>query len=322
MSDEAQAVAAEEASVRESVGKVAGGLAAAMELEAATPQVTPTDAPATPPAEPAAPEETKSEEQPRDEKGKFKSPVVAMREALKRQKDKNKALSERIAELEAKPAAPAVPASVGDVDDETIAGWPEETQKWWRDGGAQKVIDKRAAEIARAELEKHPGLAKADAMAQTDEADSAYQQAFDSWVEDRLIEHEEVVDQDRMIIALDEVEQKGWRFGKTDAEHFDHVLGILKKVSKGASAPVVKGDDAKAINDAAAAERASAGGVSPSSSYTPPPVNDLAEHQRALRDAGMAEDTGTKHKLLSKRMRGLKGLSHFFPGAPGEAGSE
>lgn len=279
-----------------------------------------TGVPAAPakPAEEAAPATPTGPE--RDAQGKFipkpkeETPAApaddpnkaAMREVIKREREARRKAEERTAELERRLMAPMAPAQPQvDPEAEILASMPPETQEWWKKAGS-KLFDIRAQKVLAAEK-----ATVAERAAAEEREQAADERDLDDWVADKMAEGEVVNERD-MRAALDECEANGWRFGKSNHDHFEQVFKIRKKVSAGASAPVRTAKEAEASATAAAQAAARSGGVTPSS-YAPPAI-DRDAYNKALREASMRGDHNAVSKLLRERLRGTSVDRVFNPG--------
>ena len=255
-------------------------------------------APSTPatPAPPATPEG-----KPRGDDGKFTEDPnkKAMREVIKRQQ-------ERIKALEAKSSTPVVTPTTPtqDPDADLVASMSPETKAWWEKVGA-KAVDARAknqAEVALKPFER--ALANANETLAKQEAEAAWNANLNDWMAGKMADGI-VVDERAMLTALDTVEGNGWRLGKSDADHFEAVFGMLKASNPAASAPIKTGEEAKKSEEAEAAARAAAAGVRPGGSVAPNPVEEYRKDNEALRTAGFTGDSNVTREVLRRRVRGL-----------------
>lgn len=318
----------------EQQAKMAGASAAIRSQVAPAPAAAPP--PAAPPATPAPAPEPAG--QPRGQDGKFApkgtdappaptteggktEPVPPIREALRRQTEKNraleaerKALNERLAALEAQVKSTQKPPE-DTRRSQLLSAMDANTQKWFTEGGGRDLIRLEAEEIARAALAPHEAAIKRanDAM-KNEQKTIVYAQNFADWVDEQAAEGN-IVDEGAMVQKIREVDGKGWRLGTSDADHFRAIFEMLKAEGAKVATPVVTGDAAKEAARKEAEAKARAGGVAPGSAVTPPPSNEREEFSKALREASWKGDVNARQTLLRQRLRG----QGIFPGErPGE----
>lgn len=245
---------------------------------------------------------------PRNTDGTFKEDPnkAAMREVIKRQQDRIKA-------LEAKPVTTATAEPQKNPrEDALIASMSKETREWYEKGG--KELMGLQAQSALAPHEK--ALAKADAMLREEEADAKWNNEFNDWMAGKYADGE-VVDERAYLTTLKSIDEAGWVLGKTNAAHFDAVLAIMKSKNPNATAPIRIGKEAEEAARKEAEELARAGGVRPGGSSTPNPQADRSAELKALREGAMRGDGEVVRNHIRKRMSRMG----IFPGeAPPEGG--
>jgi hypothetical protein len=260
------------------------------------------------PPEAKPPEEKK--DAPRGDDGKFQKQdpnYAAMRELLKSMKSDNDTLKAEVALLrESTAKAPGKDPEAEErarKREAVLATMPPETRKWWENSGAE-LARVEAEEIANQRLRPHErALKRMDEQIKKEDEDARWNADFNRFRTEMLVDGV-VIDERAMLTMLNDFEQKGYRFGADNQQHFRNVYTLLQKKDPGAAVPVRTGDEAAAAAAKEAAEKAAAAGVAPRAAPTPRPQAEREEELKRLRETGWNAPDATKAHWRTR----LKGL--------------
>ena len=273
---------------------------------AAVPPATP---PETPPVQAEAPKTPE-----RAEDGKFKKRDMSDAEkgllsAARAERERRKAVESTVAELKRELDAlkASKPSASADRRSDLLKKAPEETQKFWGE-----VADPVVRQTVEEEIEKRlsayrPALEAYETQKANEGKASAFRDDLVEFAEEMALEGIEF-DPVALVNKINFFEtEHGIILGSTNRMKFKNALNMLADAGAARQSPEVEAA-AKAKQEQEAKVRA--GGVSPSSTTTPPAPDQRATLQHAVRDLAKAGDVRGIANILHDRLRSRPQTQH------------
>lgn len=275
---------------------------------AATPPAAPPETPPAPPAgeAPKAPE--------RGEDGKFKKREMSEAEkgllsAARAEREKRKTVEATVAELKRELDAlkASKPSASADRRADLLKKAPEETQKFWGEVADPVVRQTVDEEIEKRLAQYAPALEAVKNLREQESRQESFRNDLVEFAEDMALEGI-TFDPADLVNKISAFENEhDISLGSTNRRKFENALRLLADAGAAQKSPEVEAA-AKAKQEAEAKVRA--GGVSPSTTTTPPAPNARETLQTSVKELAKKGDYKAIGQLIGARVKTRPAYSH------------